>query len=635
MEYLVAESKEEIAMKKRMGMSGFFETIVVAICGFMLICTSAGNVHAGNTCLTEFLSNEMEVFADLTDMKLDYQLPEGTKLGDMKEAKFNKEGTALEKDFEFILPPGSKPEGNIELKKWLEAQAKTGKKYCLPEGTPVKYVLPCDYTYKVIIPKGTILTKESSTHLPQYALARKIRVEISPAKNSQATLAIAAKRKVERVPMTSGMGTTLQVEPKRVPVGGYITVEVEKAGFNFSSAWFHVCLRIQGTKDQDRASFVASKDVELKEVHGEKAKLQVKIPELPGIAGVHLVKPVDLLLVARVQGQNTGEDTISEVLSQEFAISSRSLALICWIIAFVFPWFVAAFIRTGDKPSKGFKGWVDRLNPIGFVSGKYGSASLSLAQILLWTILVYSASLYVLVASGKLLDLTSDVLVLLGIAGTSSVIAKITSSAKDEKGQVLSGVPPSAPKWLDLVTTEGRPDLYKFQMALFTTLAAIFVTGKIYWNFEFPVLPAGLLTLIGISNGVYLSAKATSKTVFEKLAEKHSELDETSKEFEKRKAELTEADSRLTEKEKELKKAKEEVGKIEETLKTAPTEEKVKLNQLLEQLKAGLPKMEDEYKKASDKKIDLDGAVKIAESRVKDFQEQFDKLKKEAAETKS
>ena len=65
-------------------------------------------------------------------------------------------------------------------------------------------------------------------------------------------------------------------------------------------------------------------------------------------------------------------------------------------------------------------------------------------------------------------------------------------------------------KWLDLFQTEGRPDLTKVQMALFTTLAAIFVTAKIYGTLEFPELPAGLLTLIGISNGVYLGAKATS-----------------------------------------------------------------------------------------------------------------------------
>ena len=163
-------------------------------------------------------------------------------------------------------------------------------------------------------------------------------------------------------------------------------------------------------------------------------------------------------------------------------------------------------------------------NPIWYVSGKHGGASLSLAQILLWTILVFSASFYVLVVSGNLLDLTNEVLMLLGIAGGSSVIAKITASTRGGKGVKIAAPKPKDPKWLDLFQTEGRPDLYKVQMALFTTLAAIFVTAKIYGTLEFPDLPAGLLTLIGISNGVYLGAKATSKTVFDKLSETSNEL---------------------------------------------------------------------------------------------------------------
>ena len=135
---------------------------------------------------------------------------------------------------------------------------------------------------------------------------------------------------------------------------------------------------------------------------------------------------------------------------------------------------------------------------------------LSLAQVLLWTLLVFSASFYVLVVSGNLLDLTNEVLMLVGIAGGSSVIAKITASARADKNVEIAASEPKDPKWLDLFQTGGRPDLTKVQMALFTALAAIFVTAKIYGTLEFPALPAGLLTLIGISNGVYLGAKATS-----------------------------------------------------------------------------------------------------------------------------
>jgi hypothetical protein len=217
-------------------------------------------------------------------------------------------------------------------------------------------------------------------------------------------------------------------------------------------------------------------------------------------SGAHCAKPVDLLVVAR------GPDgELAEALSKEFAVSSRMWAVLFWIAAIAFPWLVAGIITARNEPKK----WL-RFDPIWFVSGKHGSASLSLAQVLLWTVLVFSASFYVLVVSGKLLDLTDEVLMLVGIAGGSSVFAKITAAAKGRKGVKIVAPKPKDPKWLDLFQTEGRPDLTKVQMALFTTLAAIFVTAKIYGTLEFPELPAGLLTLIGISNGVYLGAKATS-----------------------------------------------------------------------------------------------------------------------------
>lgn len=277
-----------------------------------------------------------------------------------------------------------------------------------------------------------------------------------------------------------------------------------------------------------------------------------------------------------------------------------------------------------------------KLNPIGFVSGKYGSASLSLAQILLWTILVFSSSFYVLVASGKLLALSDQVLILLGIAGTSSVIAKIAASVKDEKGREIAGSEKNErdviadPKWLDLFKSEGRPDLYKFQMALFTALAAFFVVGKIYRILEFPELPASLITLIGISNGIYLTAKATSPTLFEKLAETDRQLQEARKEHEKRAAELTEAVNLETAKEKELNKAKEQMAKAEDDFnKETSPDQKIILNQLIEQLKAALPKAEDEYKKASEKRKVLEAIKRTAKSREDDLQNKFDKRKEE------
>ena len=488
-------------------MHRYYGIICAAIGGLMLLCGFGVQVYAADPCLTEVLPEDTKVHVVFTDRMLDYQMKQAA----IPEAYVNDEGTTLAKDFEITLP-STKPNGIHKLKKSLEVQAQNGQRFRLRKNTNFSYTLPATKAgYKVIIPKGTLLTKDEGTTPQKYGLAEDITVKITPPENHQSTLTVDAQKVVERIPGTSGMGTTLTIKPKQAPVSEYITLTVGKSDFDFSKAQFFVCLRKpdagdtsneaeQKKEDTSDQPFIASNDVELVKVLNDEVHLQARIPDI-NESGAHFAKPVDLLVVAR------GPDgKLAEVLSKEFAVSSRTLAVLCWISAIVFPWLVAGIITARNEPNKWF-----RLDPIWFVSGKYGGASLSLAQILLWTILVFSASFYVLVISGKLLDLTDEVLMLLGIAGGSSVIAKITASAKGKNGLALPAPQTKDPKWLDLFQTEGRPDLYKVQMALFTTLAAIFVTAKIYGSLQFPELPAGLLTLIGISNGVYLGAKATSK----------------------------------------------------------------------------------------------------------------------------
>ena len=50
-------------------------------------------------------------------------------------------------------------------------------------------------------------------------------------------------------------------------------------------------------------------------------------------------------------------------------------------------------------------------------------------------------------------------------------------------------------------------DVTRVQMLLFTVIAAGFVLLQIGRESEIPEIPAGILVLMGISNGVYLTAK--------------------------------------------------------------------------------------------------------------------------------
>jgi hypothetical protein len=68
------------------------------------------------------------------------------------------------------------------------------------------------------------------------------------------------------------------------------------------------------------------------------------------------------------------------------------------------------------------------------------------------------------------------------------------------------------PQFMDLVVWDGTHeiDVTRLQMLFFTLVAAMFVAVKVVAENEIPDIPQGLLLLMGISNGVYLSSKFVS-----------------------------------------------------------------------------------------------------------------------------
>ncbi|TAL03299.1 MAG: hypothetical protein EPO08_04465 [Rhodospirillaceae bacterium] len=69
---------------------------------------------------------------------------------------------------------------------------------------------------------------------------------------------------------------------------------------------------------------------------------------------------------------------------------------------------------------------------------------------------------------------------------------------------------PRVPRWSDLIVTsdgQNEIDVTRVQMLFFTVIAAIFVTLRVLTSSEIPDIPENFLVLMGISNGVYLTAK--------------------------------------------------------------------------------------------------------------------------------
>ena len=72
---------------------------------------------------------------------------------------------------------------------------------------------------------------------------------------------------------------------------------------------------------------------------------------------------------------------------------------------------------------------------------------------------------------------------------------------------------PRVPRWSDLVVQNdgsNEIEVTRVQMLFFTVVVAVFVVMRVLTSDEIPEIPNGFLLLMGISNGVYLSAKFLS-----------------------------------------------------------------------------------------------------------------------------
>jgi hypothetical protein len=127
-----------------------------------------------------------------------------------------------------------------------------------------------------------------------------------------------------------------------------------------------------------------------------------------------------------------------------------------------------------------------------------GRKSLALFQMGAWTLLVIAGMFYVLAMSGNLLNVSEEMLVLLGLAGVGTVAARWINPTPDKASQT---------GFASMFFVGDQPDMTRLQMFLFTLLIWIYVAWRILTEQAFPTLGANVLLLMGISSGVYVAAK--------------------------------------------------------------------------------------------------------------------------------
>lgn len=152
-----------------------------------------------------------------------------------------------------------------------------------------------------------------------------------------------------------------------------------------------------------------------------------------------------------------------------------------------------------------------------------GSFSLSMAQILWWTLITGFGLTYVWAMTEQFLAITDQVLLLMGIGSTTAIISRVTSNNRTFLPDRYLGLVQARarlPRLSDLVTIDGKPSIFKFQMLLFTALSGIMVLQGLFTSCAFPALPGELVTLMGISSATYVGNELAQRDIWEQIQEK-------------------------------------------------------------------------------------------------------------------
>ncbi|MCZ8120271.1 MAG: hypothetical protein O9295_20050 [Microcystis sp. LE18-22.4A] len=182
------------------------------------------------------------------------------------------------------------------------------------------------------------------------------------------------------------------------------------------------------------------------------------------------------------------------------------------------------------------------IKPVALTAGHLGKASLSNFQIFGFTLVVLLRLLYTLASSGVLSGLSDDLLLLLGISAVGTTGSKVIALGSKrltfsnwawlrnhqwltigEKGYEKKPQLEDA-KWSDLIKSGGSFDVYSFQLLSFSLLVAAELLVGIGSDLATFTLPQNFLSILGLSNVVYLGGKVTDPNSYEELNQKIDEL---------------------------------------------------------------------------------------------------------------
>ncbi len=224
-----------------------------------------------------------------------------------------------------------------------------------------------------------------------------------------------------------------------------------------------------------------------------------------------------------------GEDVKSRSMITIVATSwYDSLMVVVPVVFLLYLGAAVATKRTDIRPDVPLLRYFD---PVYMTAGPDGKGSLSKLQILFFSFIVFGLLSYILGRTGALSDLSSSILLLLGITGVGSAAARGTDEQKNrlssENQLWLLGkewlpkggwAAVNTASWHDIITNDGGEfDVYRYQSCIFSlTVGCALLVNGVNELASFTI-PQTLLGILGLSQVVYIGGKVVSTSAVAEL----------------------------------------------------------------------------------------------------------------------
>lgn len=185
-------------------------------------------------------------------------------------------------------------------------------------------------------------------------------------------------------------------------------------------------------------------------------------------------------------------------------------------------WLVRRRAGRRDEPAPGlFR------SPLGLIVTPLGTYSLSMAQVLTWTALTLFGCVFLWLMTDGTPQIPGPILELLGVGSGTAVLSRLANGEKQSLPLRYLRLVPSqgAPTLADLVSVEGRPSIFKFQMLGFTAVTALVLLRELYVGCHFATISDSLVTLMGLSNVTYLGNEVMQRGSWERVRQQITKLE--------------------------------------------------------------------------------------------------------------